>query len=400
MGWVVIVAITMIRSFILGMVMVSVALRVGWADSFHAELEFVKKHTTPVVLTDDSGKSRVLVAPELQGRVLTSAVSEESAGYGWINHDLLASGQKKPHMNPYGGEDRFWIGPEGGQFSVFFPAGAPFVFEHWQTPAPLDTEAYPIKDKNAHQVTFEKDFSLTNYAGTVFSMHVVRTVRVLPNDELWSDLKVKPDGSVQAVAYESVNRLTNAGKKPWEKATGLPSIWILGMYQASPTATVLIPYHQGDETSLGKIVETAYFGDIPAERLKVGNGIIQFKGDGHYRSKIGLAYARAFPVAGSYDPTGKVLTIVQYNKPEKEMDYVNSQWKQTHPFGGDVVNSYNDDQGLGNFFELETSSPAAALAPGGTIQHIHRTIHLTGDEAHLDAIAKAVLGTSLKAIQQ
>jgi hypothetical protein len=25
-----------------------------------------------------------------------------------------------PHINVFGGEDRFWLGPEGGQFSIFF----------------------------------------------------------------------------------------------------------------------------------------------------------------------------------------------------------------------------------------------------------------------------------------
>ena len=53
---------------------------------------------------------------------------------------------------------------------------------------------------------------------------------------------------------------------------------------------------------------------------------------------------------------------------------------------------------MGPFYELESSSPAAALAPGKSLQHVHRTIHLSGDEEQLNAVAKATLGVSLQQI--
>ena len=81
-------------------------------------------------------------------------------------------------------------------------------------------------------------------------------------------------------------------------------------------------------------------------------------------------------------------------------------WKlQTHPFAGDVLNSYNDGPQkpsgarMGKFFEMESSSPALALKPGATATHIHRTIHLQGSEKDLDAIARATLGVSLADIK-
>ena len=86
---------------------------------------------------------------------------------------------------------------------------------------------------------------------------------------------------------------------------------------------------------------------------------------------------------------------------------MNSMWElQDEPFGGDVVNSYNDgppeagEKPLGPFYELETSSPAASLAPGASITHIHRTFHFQGEEADLDRIAIRVLGVSLAEISQ
>ena len=79
--------------------------------------------------------------------------------------------------------------------------------------------------------------------------------------------------------------------------------------------------------------------------------------------------------------------------------------QQEEPYAGDVVNSYNDsflapgNEGLGAFYELETSSPAAALAPNASITHVHRTFHFQGDEAGLDAIAQATLGVGLTEIK-
>ena len=55
---------------------------------------------------------------------------------------------------------------------------------------------------------------------------------------------------------------------------------------------------------------------------------------------------------------------------------------------------------LGPFYELETSSPAAALAPGKSMEHVHRTFHLQGDEPDLDKIARAVLGVSVDEIKK
>jgi hypothetical protein len=87
-------------------------------------------------------------------------------------------------------------------------------------------------------------------------------------------------------------------------------------------------------------------------------------------------------------------------------DYVNSLWKlQDNPFGGDAANSYNDGvpspgaKPLGPFYEMESSSPAAALQPGQSLTHVHRTFHLSGDETSLDAVARATFGVSLQEIQ-
>ncbi|MEJ2704987.1 MAG: hypothetical protein P8Z79_21325 [Sedimentisphaerales bacterium] len=376
-------------------------------DTFEDDLTFLNEHTDVVLLSDTTGYGQVAVLPKMQGRVMTStAAGPDGMSFGWINRELVASGQIAKHINVYGGEDRFWIGPEGGQFSIFFKNGVPFDLEHWYTPAPFDTEPFELVSKTQNSATLKKEMTLENYSKTVFNVRVDRRVRVLERADAVEALGIRPVDMIKMVAFESENNMTNTGTKPWEKQTGLLSIWILGMFNPSPDTTVVVPYVTGPESVLGPIVNDAYFGKVPANRLVVKNGVIYFKGDGQYRSKIGLSPQRAKPVLGSYDALNKVLTIVQYDKPRDATDYVNSMWElQDKPFKGDVVNSYNDGppepgaKPLGPFYEMETSSPAAALQPGETISHTHRTFHLRGTEASLNPIAEALLGVSLSEIK-
>jgi hypothetical protein len=374
--------------------------------TFGGDLAFIKKHTEVVVLSDASGQGQVAVAPGYQGRVMTSsAEGAKGLSFGWINRGLIASGKVVEHMNVYGGEDRFWLGPEGGQFSIFFKNGVPFDLEHWFTPAPIDTEPFDLVSVSRNRAVLKKDMQLENYSGTVLKLRVDREVRVLEKDQAVQMLAIEPAETVKIVAYESANQITNTGPQAWKKETGLLSIWILGMYNPSPATTVVVPFQAGLQDSLGPVVNDAYFGKVPADRLVAKEGVLFFRGDGQYRSKIGLSPHRAKPVLGSYDAVNKVLTIVKYNKPDGVVDYVNSMWQlQDEPYRGDVVNSYNDGPAepgakpLGPFYELETSSPAAGLSPGGTILHIHRTCHLQGSEADLSAIAQAVLGVTVSDI--
>lgn len=375
--------------------------------TFGDDLAFLKKHTKVFVLSDKSGKKQVAVVPEYQGRVMTSSADAESGlSFGWVNRDLISSGQKQPHINVYGGEDRFWLGPEGGQYSIFFKKGDPFDLDHWFTPSWIDTEPYDVVSKSQDQAKFSRKFQLMNYSGTPFDLEVTREVRLLSDDEMEKNLGSAIKKTVKAVAFETVNEVKNVGSNPWKKETGLLSIWILGMLNASPATTVVIPFIKGDEKELGPIVNDAYFGKVPPERLAVKEGVIYFAGDANYRSKIGVSPRRSKPVLGSYDALNRVLTIVQFTPPKGVTDYVNSMWEiQKEPFGGDTANSYNDGPAkpgaaqLGRFYELETSSPALSLQPGEVGKHVHRTFHFQGQESELDEIARKTLGVGIEEIK-
>ncbi|MBI5385348.1 MAG: hypothetical protein HZA90_11760 [Verrucomicrobia bacterium] len=376
------------------------------AASFADDLAFLQKHTEVITLSDKTGHAQVAVVPAYQGRIMTStATGADGLSYGWINRELVAAGKFVPHINVFGGEDRFWLGPEGGQFSIFFGKNAKFDLEHWFTPAPIDTEPFKVVKQAKDSAQFRHNFQLTNFSGTIFDVQADRAVRLLTPSKAWKQLALKPTPGVKMIAVESVNKITNKGKKAWTTDTGLLSIWILGMFNPSPATTIVVPIKPGSEAELGKAVNADYFGRVPAERLVVKDKAAFFSGDGQYRSKIGVGPKRALPIMGSYDAANNVLTLAQFTMPTAKHGYVNSMWEiQKEPFGGDVANSYNDGppspgaKPLGPFYELESSSPAAALAPGKSLEHVHRTIHLIGPKAELDAIAKAKLGVGLDEI--
>ena len=377
--------------------------------TFGEDLQFLQKHLDDLILLqDEAGRAQVIVSPLYQGRVMTSTSGgEEGQSYGWINYELISSGEVRQHMNPYGGEDRFWMGPEGGQYALFFDQGDDFVFEDWQTPPAIDTEAFEVVSSNPKEAVFMKKISLQNYSGSTFDLQVDRTIRLLDANTLEKELKLTlPKESLNYVAFASDNRITNLGEKAWAKEEGLLSIWILGMFRHSPATTVVIPYLDDPDLEV-PVVNDSYFGKVPEERLKVEEGVIYFRGDGAYRSKIGVAPERAKPVMGSYDAENGVLTIVKFSLPQDTTDYVNSMWEvQEHPYKGDAINAYNDGpledgtEPLGPFYELESSSPAAALVPGASIRHSHITVHFSGSVETLDQLAREILGVGIDQIKK
>jgi hypothetical protein len=379
----------------------------AWAASFGDDIAFLKSHTDLIVLSDKQGVAKVAVSSAWQGRVMTSTAGADAGpSFGWINRELIDSGKIQQHINVFGGEDRFWMGPEGGQFSIFFAKGTKFEFADWFTPAVMDTLPFKVASQSQTRAEFAAEFSLTNYSGTQFDVAVRREVRLLETDAAWKKLGVRGSADVSIVAYETENKIKNVGREAWKKDTGLLSIWILGMFNPAPATTIVVPIKPGPESQIGVKVTSDYFGSIPPDRLVVKESVIYFSADGKFRSKIGINPKRSKAVLGSYDADNRVLTIVQFSQPAGVTDYVNSLWKlQDNPYGGDAANSYNDGpvapgaKPLGPFYELESSSPAAALAPGKSLSHIHRTMHLSGPEAPLDAVARATLGVSIADIK-
>jgi hypothetical protein len=366
---------------------------------FGYDLAWIRRYDSNYVVLQH-GRSKVIVSPTYQGKVFTScADGDSSSSFGWVNYDAFAH-PLDPHMNAYGGEDRLWLGPEGGRFSLFFPPGAKMEFANWKTPAPFDTEPWDVTSHTDESVRLRKDMQLVNYAGTHLNLSIDRQISILDREAIDSLLGLSAaNDSVQAVAYRTVNTLTNTGGQAWTEKTGMPCLWLLDMFPPSSKTTIIIPYAVGDGS---KPATTDYFGEIPADRIKFDSGILTFTADGKSRGKLGIHPLRAKSLAGSYDSVHHVLTIILFDV-DPHARYLNQEWNTTKPpFSGDAVNAYNDGPlangtQMGPFFELESVSPAAFLAPGAAQVHHHSVFHFMGSEAGLEGICRRVLGVGLPA---
>jgi hypothetical protein len=371
------------------------------------DVDFLSKNNIETVeLKDENSEARVLVAPGLQGRVMTSsAAGNDGASFGWINYDFIESGEISKQFNPFGGEERLWLGPEGGPFSIYFNPNDEQVFANWRVPPELDTKPFDIVDKNEKSVKFKKSFSLKNASGTTMDIGINRSVQLLSKTEAEKALQLTLGNSLNFVAFETVNTLQNEGDLQWNADNGFLSIWLLCMFNPSEEGVVFIPFKEGSKEDLGIKVTDDYFGKVPPERLIVKDNILFFKTDGKYRSKIGISPRRAKPYCGSYDPKNRVLTLLWYSQPAEPEKYVNSKWgQQDDPLSGDAVNSYNDgpaDDGkvMGPFYEIESSSPAALLNSGEEIMHTQRIFHISGDEKELNEITEKLFNVSLNDIK-
>ncbi len=246
------------------------------------------------MLKSADGRSELAVAPGYQGRVMTSsAAGDTGASFGYIHRPVIELGTRQPHMTVLGGEDRFWLGPEGGQYGLYFAPGAAFDTEHWQVPEPIDWGAWPVTGQSGQQVTFAEPMTVRNASGTAFSLRVDRTIRLLDRAGAVQALGVEPGPGTDAVAFESDNQITNTGTRAWTKKDGLVSIWIIGMLRPTPETTIVVPFKKGPDRTLGPALNDAYFGVPPADRLKIGDGVAFFRADGKSRGKIGVPEPRA-----------------------------------------------------------------------------------------------------------
>ncbi|MDP4186831.1 MAG: hypothetical protein Q8905_02190, partial [Bacteroidota bacterium] len=126
--------------------------------SFGYDLQFLRQHNIePVILKDNSSGAQIMVIPAWQGRVLTSTANNaDGFSYGWINYKLIDSGKKAGHINAFGGEERLWLGPEGGQFSFYFKKGTEQIFDNWFVPKEFDTESFEIVSQNSREISLKK----------------------------------------------------------------------------------------------------------------------------------------------------------------------------------------------------------------------------------------------------
>lgn len=242
--------------------------------NYAEDVDFLKScQIETLELSDETpAGARVCIVPQWQGRVMTSTTrGERGAGFGWINRPLIASKSTLPHFNPVGGEERFWLGPEGGPYSFYFAPGAAQNYENWRVPAALDTLPFEVVEASKRKVRLMQEVELGNASGHRFRIGIDRSIKLLRPTESEFLRKIPAAGKLDTVIYRSVNRITNLGEQVWTPQSGAPSIWMLGMFPPTTSTTVFIPYANPGS---GEIVRSDYFGAMPANRLRVSPGLV------------------------------------------------------------------------------------------------------------------------------
>ena len=373
--------------------------------TFGYDLQYLSDKDSLVVLSSDDSLSQVIVSPKYQAKVFTStAAGEKGKSLGYLNYKALDLKEINEHMNGYGGENRFWLGPEGGRYSIYFQPGTKQVYENWHTPQPFDIEPWDVISSGKNSVELKKKMEVANYMGNKMLLNVDRKISLLSTSDIQTALGINTGDKIKAVAYTTENIITNLNDFAWTKETGTICIWMLDMFNTAPNSLTIVPFNNGDEQTLGTIATTDYFGEIPADRLKIRENLLFLKTDGKCRNKLGLNVKRTKAIAGNYDPDSKRLTITTFNT-DPNGTYLNQEWNpEKDPLTGDALNAYNDgplEDGsiMGPFLEVESASPAAFLQPGETLQHNHNVFHFVGEEADLTLITEALFGISIKDIK-
>ena len=367
------------------------------AFSYKSIFESVKPKTKTIELKSSDGKARVLVTPELNGKILTSSFNGLSGNSnGWVDFETL----NKDTLNAesIGGEERIWLGPLGGQYSFYYQQIEPLDENNWSVPFEIGKKAFKVLDFDESQVSLQKDITITNFIGTTFNLELLRNIKLLKSSEIKKNLSTDFTNDINFVAYETSHYLINKGAETWSKNNGLVSLWSAGMFEGGNNTTVIIPLLEA--SSLKAIYQ--YMGTLDSSRIKIiQDRVLLFKADGKYRSKIGIPKHLAPSIYACYAKDKNLLTIVQYRQTNDTL-YSNSDVSiQKSPYKGEVIPIYNNgtmDYSPTNqtsFFELESTSTMKALKPLDTLKHWHRVYHFSGTEKQLNDISKEILSINL-----
>ena len=150
----------------------------GKPMSYGETRDFLATHTELVELTNSEG-ARVAVCPQWQGRVMTSTCcGMEGPSFGFVNDEFITAGKPNRHFNNYGAEERLWLSPEGGQFSLWFEPGKPQNLDNWFTPPSFNEGAWKVVSAPSEPLRMAATMKLQNTSGTHFHLNVSRGVRL------------------------------------------------------------------------------------------------------------------------------------------------------------------------------------------------------------------------------
>jgi hypothetical protein len=140
--------------------------------TFGYDLNYLSEKDSLIVLKSDDEKAQMIVSAKYQAKVFTSTANGlDGRSLGFVNYKVFDSGVIDEHMNAYGGENRLWLGPEGGKYSIFFEPGVEQIYDNWHTPKGFDIETWQVEHVSQKEGMFTKDMELKNYQGNLLKVN-------------------------------------------------------------------------------------------------------------------------------------------------------------------------------------------------------------------------------------
>jgi hypothetical protein len=352
----------------------------------------------PRLLRHSANSAAVAVAPELVGRVMCSTFDSNAGEINsWINRQAIQKGKVDPIFNNFGGEERFWLGPEGGPFGLMF-GRKESSFENYLVQEGMSSHSYRVLGGDERSISLATEMTLRNASETEFSLRVERRISLIESCPYLSEIP----RAVELVAFQSENVVTNVGRSPWGRKGGALAIWCLGQFAERPQLCVIVPVRPVVDSAPVPPTVDEYFkdfclgGSLPSGRRLNLDECVLLKADGKVRGKIGVKRSRAMGRLGSYDPNNDHLIIVDHDF-YPELDYATGYWRAyDNAFDGDALSVYIDGpEGVGGpdglSYELETMSPALFLRPRESFAYRNRTFHLRGSRESIGVACKRFL---------
>jgi uncharacterized protein DUF6786 len=346
-----------------------------------------------------------LVAPSLSARVMATTFDGENGSVnGFVDAQAFREGMRDIWDN-WGGEERYWLAPEGGQFGLMFQ-GKENCFANYHVQAGFNNQSYTVTsfDEGSNSLTMEASFELQNAAGTRFNIHSTRRITALDD----CPYAVGGGSDVKSVGFESTSKVVNAGYNAWTRETGCLAHWHLGQFLLGPRVVAIIPFRQCATSD--PPVREDYFrefcidGKMPPERYCVRDGFVLLKADGKYRTKIGQNRTRATGLIASYNLDNDMMTFLDYDFYPR-LEYAASYWyEQADPFHGDCISVSAEGPEVtggpdGRCYELEALSPAMFLAPDQSFTFRTRTMHVRGPRREMATICRRQLGVEVSTLE-
>jgi hypothetical protein len=358
-----------------------------------------------VILQGPQNNHRLVVAPQLVGRVMASTMTgDQGTIQGWVNQSALEAGAVDPVFNNYGGEERFWLGPDGTSQGLFFRK-KPFTWDNFYVPEPMSAQLFETiaLAPDHHSITMQARWKLSNLMGAKFHFEITRTITILDACPYANGLGDK----INYIGFQSDNLVRNVSSSPITPDTGAVSMWLLGNFMQHRRNILILPLTPSPISPALSPIRDEYFrffcagGKLPENRLQNSAGFSLIKADGAFGAKFGIAKTGLIDRLGAIDLDADELIIIDYDF-YPDMDYLTNYWREAdNLLDGDAANISIAGppsshpvipESLG--YELETLSPGLFLAPGQSFHFRNRTFRFSGPQNAIDLVCHRHLHAS------